>query len=81
MQRGGCEALLVARRRELAGGGGASECARRDDLVSRVRLLHVSCAYESPGHLLKMQILTDGSGMGLRPAFLVSPQVLISLLV
>ena len=29
VQRGGCEALLVARRRELAGGGGASECARR----------------------------------------------------
>ena len=30
VQRGGCEALLVARRRELAGGGGASECARRE---------------------------------------------------
>ena len=29
MQRGGCEVLLVARRRELAGGGGASECAGR----------------------------------------------------
>ena len=29
VQRGGCEALLVARRQELAGGGGASECARR----------------------------------------------------
>ena len=30
VQRGGCEALLVARGRELAGGGGASECARRE---------------------------------------------------
>ena len=30
VQRGGCEALLVAWRRELAGGGGASECARRE---------------------------------------------------
>ena len=29
VQRGGCEVLLVARRRELAGGGGASECAPR----------------------------------------------------
>ena len=26
VQRGGCGALLAARRRELAGGGGASEC-------------------------------------------------------
>ena len=30
VQRGGCGALLVARRRELAGGGGASECARSE---------------------------------------------------
>ena len=27
VQRGGCGALLAARRRELAGGGGASQCA------------------------------------------------------
>ena len=31
------------------------------DLVSRVELLHVSCAYESPGHLAEMQ--TDSVGL------------------
>ena len=30
VQQGGCGAPLAARRRELAGGGGASECTRRE---------------------------------------------------
>ena len=30
VQRGGCRAPLAVRRRELAGGGGASECTRRE---------------------------------------------------
>ena len=36
------------------------------DLVSRVRLLHVSCAYESPGHLAE-NADSDLLSLGLKP--------------